>query len=191
MLQEAHKVFDAGQWDDAITRVTLAQTEAEKGIALARPQYERAAQALTNQARDRELELDATAISGLGTRLERQGDLQRLVLVFRGLFANRRAALQPDEAKIVEAVRDLLKKYPTYPLQLTGYADEPGKADDLAALSLARANALYWALVARGIDPKRMSIEGKAAAGPGADARVELSILYHGADGASPVSAAH
>jgi outer membrane protein OmpA-like peptidoglycan-associated protein len=205
MLQDAHKYFDGGHWDEAAARATLAQAEAEKGIALARPKYEKATHALSNRARDRELEADATAIDGVETRLERDGDLQRLVLVLRGLFGDKRAALRPEQAKTVDAVRDLLNKYPTYPLQLTGFTDEqakadagkvelgkvdpakadarkadPGKADDQAALSLARANAVYWALVGRGIDPKRISVEGKSARGSGS--RVELSILYHRGD---------
>jgi outer membrane protein OmpA-like peptidoglycan-associated protein len=195
MLQDAHKEFDGAHWDEAAARATLAQAEAEKAIALARPQYEKASHTLSNQARDRELEADATAIGGVETRLERDGDLQRLVLVLRGLFGDKRAALRPEEAKTVDAVKDLLNKYPTYPLQLTGFTDEqakvdpekaaPGKAepskpDDQATLSLARANAVYWALVGRGIDPKRISVEGKSAGAAGS--RIELSILYHHGD---------
>jgi outer membrane protein OmpA-like peptidoglycan-associated protein len=194
MLQDAHKEFDGGHWDEAAARATLAQAEAEKGIALARPQYEKAAHTLSNRARDRELEADATAIGGVETRLERDGDLQRLVLVLRGLFGEKHAALRPEQSKTVDAVKDLLNKYPTYPLQLTGFTDElgksdtgkadlskaPSKVDDEATLSLARANALYWALVGRGIDPKRISVDGKSAGTAGS--RVELSILYHGSD---------
>jgi outer membrane protein OmpA-like peptidoglycan-associated protein len=200
MLQDAHKEFDGGHWDEAVARATLAQAEAEKGIALAGPQYEKAAHTLSNRARDRELEADATAIGGIETRLERDGDLQRLVLVLRGLFGEKRAALRPEQAKTVDAVKDLLNKYPTYPLQLTGFTDEQGKADvakaesgksdpaktsptkadDEPTLSLARANAVYWALVGRGIDPKRISVDGKNAGAAGS--RVELSILYHHGD---------
>jgi outer membrane protein OmpA-like peptidoglycan-associated protein len=183
MLQDAHKELDAGHWDESLARATLAQAEAEKGIAEARPQYEKATQALSNQARDRALEADATTIAGIETRLEREGDLQRLVLVLHGLFADKQAALRPEQAKVVDAVKELLNKYPTYPLQLVGYAPAPaaaGKDEVAPALSLARANAVYWALVGRGIDPKRMSVDGKGASGANADPRVELVILYHG-----------
>jgi outer membrane protein OmpA-like peptidoglycan-associated protein len=192
MSQDAHKEFDGGHWDEAAARATLAQAEVDKAIALARPQYEKAARTLSSRARDRELEADATAIGGVETRLEREGDLQRLVLVLRGLFGDQRAVLRPEQAKTVDAVKDLLNKYPTYPLQLTGFTDDPakpdpgkpdrGKADkdDQASLSLARANAVYWALVRRGIDPKRISVEGKSAGAAGS--RIEVSILYHGGD---------
>ena len=192
MLQDAHKEFDAGHWDESAARSTLAKAEAEGGIAVARPQYEKAAQAMSDRARDRELEADATSIDGVQTRLEREQDLQRLVLVFHGLFSDKQAALRPEGAKIVGAVKDLLSKYPTYPLQLTGFTEGAGKPDELVARSLARANAVFWALVGQGIDPKRMSVDGKGATRPvtdgsgGAhaaeDARVELSILYHSAE---------
>ena len=106
--------------------------------------------------------------------------LQRLVLVLPSCFAEGRSTLLPSCAKTIDAVKDLLSKYPTYPLQLTGYTDDQGKRDDLTLLSLARANAVYWALVGRGMDPKRMSVDGQRASGTGS--RVELSILYHGSD---------
>lgn len=192
MLHDAHKEFDAGHWDESAARSSLAQAEAEGGIALARPHYEKAAQAMSNHARDRELEADATAIAGVETRLEREGDLQKLVLVFHGLFADKQAALLPEGAKTLGAVKDLLSKYPTYPLQLTGFTEGQGKQDDLVARSLARANAVFWALVGQGIDPKRMSVDGKGSPIPSVDgsgtahvtenARVELSILYHGTE---------
>ena len=189
MLQDAHKEFDAGHWDESAARSTLAKAEAEGGIALARPQYEKAAQVMSNRARDRELEADATSIAGVQTRLEREQDLERLVLVFHGLFGERQTALRSEGSKIIGAVKDLLEKYPTYPLQLTGFTEATGKPEELAARSLARANAVFWALVGQGIDPKRITVDGKGSPRPvpdlpaavhaTEDARVELSILYH------------
>lgn len=192
MLQEAHKEFDAGHWDETLARTTLAESEAQAGITLARPQYEKAAQVLSNRARDRALEMDATALPGVAIRLSRDGDLQRLVLIFHGLFADKSSTMLPDGAKALDQVKELLAKYPTYPLQLTGFTDDQGKPDALVAISLARSNAVYWALVARGIDPKRISVDGKGPANAIADnstpsgraenSRVELSILYHSAE---------
>jgi outer membrane protein OmpA-like peptidoglycan-associated protein len=192
MLQEAHREFDAGRWSEAIARTTLARGEAEAGTALARPEYDKAAAVLSNRARDRALEADATALSGIQTRLERDHDLQRLVLVMGGLFAGHESVLQPGGAKVLDAVKELITRYPTYPLQLAAYTDDQGKPAELAALSLAQANAVYWALVSRGIEPKRITIDGKGGADPIADnatpagrarnTRVELSILYHISD---------
>ena len=124
--------------------------------------------------------------------LERDKDLQRLVLVLGGLFTGHDAVLQPGGAKMLDAVKDLIARYPTYPLQLSAYTDDQGKPGELSALSLAQANAVYWALVSRGIEPKRITVDGKGGADPIADnatpagrarnARIELSILYHISD---------
>jgi outer membrane protein OmpA-like peptidoglycan-associated protein len=189
MLQAAHTEFDAGHWTEALARTAMAESEARAGIDQARPAYEKAARTMSADARDRALEADASALPGVTVRLARVHDLQRLVLVLHDLFSDRKATLSPEGGKALDAVKDLLAKYPTYPLQLTGYTDDQGKPDELTALSLARANAVYWALVSRGIDPKRIGVDGKGPANPLADnttaagrqanSRVELSILYH------------
>jgi len=192
MLQAAHTEFDAGHWSEALARTTMAESEARASLDAARPAYEKAAHSLSAEARDRALERDATALPGAAVRLSRDGDLQRLVLVLHDLFADRKTTLSVEGGKALDAVKDLLGKYPTYPLQLVGYTDDQGKPDELVALSLARANAVYWALVSRGIDPKRISVDGKGSASPLADnatpkgrdvnARIELSILYHASE---------
>ncbi len=115
MLQQAHKEFDAGHWDAVRAGTTLARTEATRTLELSRPRYELAAAATHKSARDRALEEDATAISGVMTRLERDGDLQRLVLVLSGLFPAKRSTLVPEGAKVLDSVKDLLVKYGTYP----------------------------------------------------------------------------
>lgn len=192
MLQNAHKAFDAGKWDEVIERTTLCRTEADAGAVLARPQYEKATESINARARDRALEADATALPAVTTRLERDGDLQRLVLVPGELFADAQAVVQPSGAKVLDAIEGLLALYPSYSVKITGFADEPGKPGDRATLSLARANAVYWALVSRGIDARRLRVDGEATAAdsPAAQAvprphrpRVELVILYHIADG--------
>jgi outer membrane protein OmpA-like peptidoglycan-associated protein len=188
MLQQAQKEFDAAHWDAVLAGTTLARTEAAQAVELSRPRYEQAASAMNNRGRDRALEGDATAIGGLRTRLERDGDLQRLVLVINGLFAPKQSVFLPDGAKTLDAVRDLLLKYPTYLVQLAGFADEQTTSDNRTALSLARANAVYWALVKAGVEPKRLGIDARST-DPSADDRppaaraksalIELSLLYH------------
>jgi outer membrane protein OmpA-like peptidoglycan-associated protein len=170
----------------------MAESEARASAEAARPAYEKAARAMSAEARDRAMERDATALPGAAVRLTRDGELQRLVLVLHDLFPDRKTTLSAEGGKALDAVKDLLAKYPTYPLQLIGYTDDQGKPDELVALSLARANAVYWALVSRGIDPKRISVDGKGSATPLADnatpsgrtanARIELSILYHASE---------
>jgi outer membrane protein OmpA-like peptidoglycan-associated protein len=189
MLQQAHKEFDAGHWEEAIGRATLTAQEAQAATLLAQPQYEKAAAIMSDEARDRALEADVTALPGVGARLERAEDLQRLVLILDDLFDAGKSVLVPKGAKILDKVHDLLAKYPTYAVLLTGYSDDQGKAADLLASSLARANAVYWSLVARGIDARRMTVDAKGADDPIEDNtrpvprarnnRVELTILYH------------
>ena len=96
--------------------------------------------------------------------------------------------LLPEGAKVIDAVKDFLAKYPTYAIQVIGFSDGQGVASERVELSLARANTVYWALVTRGIDPKRMSVDGKVSSDTAeppststaaARSRIELSILYH------------
>jgi len=189
MLQEAHRQFDAGNWDEAIARAATARSEATSAIDVARPRYEQAEQLKVLEVRDHALEEAASAITGITMRFERKKDLQKLVLVLPPMFGDHQSSFTPDGAKALDAVKDLLTAFPGYPVQIVGFSDEQGKAPDLAASSLARANAVYWALVARGIDPRRMSVDGRGAAQPSAEnttawgralnARVEIAILYH------------
>ncbi|HEY4187187.1 MAG TPA: OmpA family protein [Polyangia bacterium] len=189
MLQEAHKQFDAGNWDEAIARAATARSEAASAIEVARPRYEQAERLKVAGVRDHALEEAASAIPGITMRFERKKDLQKLVLVLPRLFGDRESSFAPAGAKALDAVRDLLAAYPTYPIQVSGFTDDQGKLAELAASSLARANAVYWALVSRGIDPRRMNVDGRGAAEPIADngspsgralnARIEIAILYH------------
>jgi outer membrane protein OmpA-like peptidoglycan-associated protein len=187
MLQDAHGRFDAGNWDEAIARAATARSEAMAALDAARPLYEQAEQVKVAMVRDRAMEEAALAITGISTRFERQNDLQKLVLVLPDMFVRHQGGFTPEGAKALDAVRDLLKAFPSYPLRISGFADDPGKPGDGAVAALARANAVYWALVARGIDPRRMSIDsgaipqamaGAPTSGAGSE-RLELSILYH------------
>jgi outer membrane protein OmpA-like peptidoglycan-associated protein len=187
MLQAGRMEFDAGHWEDALARVELARAEAEEGMALARPRYQSKAERLNDLARERALEADATAIPGVQTHLERDHQVQRVVLVLRGLFGGEGSVLSPEGARILGAVTTVVARYPRYPLQVTGYVGRQGGEE----LALARANAVYWALVTRGIDPKRLNVDGRGADAAGAEvrpaeraapSRIEVSIPYHVGD---------
>jgi len=189
MLQDAHQQFDAANWDQTIARATTARAEAVSALDTARPLYEQAEQVKFTRIRDRALEAAASAITGITTRFERQKDLQKLVLVLPHTFVDHEALLAPEGAKALDAVKELLTAFPTYAVQISGFTDDAGKPAELAASSKARANAVYWALVGRGIDPRRMSIDSPGGAGQVADSgtvagrapsvRTEIAILYH------------
>ena len=190
MLQNAHKAWDAGHWQEVVERTASCRTEAEAGADVARPLYDKATESMNARARDRALEAAATALPGVTTRLERDGDLQRLVLVPRDLFADGQGVLLPKGVKVLDAIDGLLAKYATYAVQISGFADDAAKPGDRGALALARANAVFWALVTRGIDARQIRVDVAAAAEPhpsdpppapatAGRGRVELAILYH------------
>jgi outer membrane protein OmpA-like peptidoglycan-associated protein len=188
MLQEAHRQFDAGNWDQALARAVTASGEAASAIDAARPRYEEAEQANAAALRDRALEQAAAGIAGIETRLERQKDLQKLVLVLRHLFLQHRSSFSPQGAKALDAVEKLLASFPTYPVRISGFTERTEGHRHVLSSSLTRANDVYWALVARGLDPRRISLDtdGTVSEEPNGprtgmepDDSVEIAILYH------------
>ena len=83
----------------------------------------------------------------------------------------------------------LLKKYPTYPVQIVGYTDNRGRAGEQLAFSLARAESVFSALVAArrgrqadggqrpGRRPSRSPTTAPPPAGP-RNNRIEIVFLY-------------
>jgi len=189
MLVRAQKEFEAGNFKAVETSADLARVKAEESTALARPLYEKAAEAEAAKARNEALARDAASLPGITTRLERRGDLQRLILPLHDLHVKKEIAIAAGRDGVLNAVAELLKKYPTYPVQVVGYTDSRGKPDVLVAMSLARAQSVYSALITRGVEAGRMVVSGqgqtdpvadnKSAAGRARNNRVEVVILYH------------
>jgi outer membrane protein OmpA-like peptidoglycan-associated protein len=186
-LERAQNEAKQNNFAAAQISADMAKQKAEEAAKAARPEYESSEQHKTDKARDEALARDASAIPSITVKLERRGDVQRLVLPMRGLFAKRSTALSGGEAAL-DAVGALLKKYPTYAVQVIGHTDSKGKHGELLALSLARAQSVFSALVARGVDPKRLMVSGqgpdepvgenKSAAGREQNNRVEVVFLY-------------
>ena len=86
------------------------------------------------------------------------------------------------------AVAELIKKYPSYPVQIIGYTDNKGKASELLALSAARAQAVHTALATRGVETGRLMTSGlgadeprfdnKSVSGRAKNNRIEIVFLY-------------
>ena len=82
----------------------------------------------------------------------------------------------------------MLKKYPSYPVQIVGYTDNRGRAGEQLAFSLARAESVFSALVLRGVDAKRMVVSGQGVGRadrrqphrrrPRPNNRIEIVFLY-------------
>ncbi len=66
----------------------------------------------------------------------------------------------------VEKVADLMQTYPETRVSLTGHADATGSSDYNLLLSHQRADQISHYLEMRGIDPSRVSLEGKGESSP-------------------------
>jgi len=189
MLAKAQAEVKEGNLTGAQASAEVAKQNAERAAELAKPAYEQAEQATQNRARDEALQRDATALTGVGVRLERRGDLQRLVISLEDMFTKKQTGIAVGRQGIVDAVATLINKYPSYPVQVIGHTDSRGKAGELLALSAARAQSIFSALVSRGVESKRLLVSGigaddpiadnKSPAGRAKNNRVEIIFLYH------------
>ena len=167
----------------------MAKKNADKATEISKPLYEQAEQASQNKARDEALSRDASAINGADVRLERRGDLQRLVIGVPELFSKRKPDIAPGHDGVIDAIAELIKKYPTYPVQIIGFTDNRGKASELLAISAARAQNVYSSLAAKGVETKRLMASGlggddprfdnKTGPGHAKNNRIEIVFLYH------------
>jgi outer membrane protein OmpA-like peptidoglycan-associated protein len=189
MLAKARAELKQNDYAGAQASAEVAKNNADKATELSKPQYEQAEQTSQNKARDEALARDASGISGTDVRLERRGDLQRLVIAVPELFAKRKPDMVAGRDGVITAIAELLKKYPTYPVQIIGYTDNRGKSSELLAISAARAQNVYSALAAKGVETKRLMASGlggddprfdnKTAPGRAKNNRVEIVFLYH------------
>ena len=88
------------------------------------------------------------------------------VKVYFGFSSSR---IQASEESKIDEIASYLKANPDKKLTVTGWASRTGKWEYNLKLSRWRANAVKKALVARGIDGKRIKVEGKGERGKGND----------------------
>jgi outer membrane protein OmpA-like peptidoglycan-associated protein len=189
MLGKAQEELKSGAFAPSQASADVAKKNADRAAELAKPQYEQAAQASQNKERDDALSRDASGIAGVSVRLDRRGDLQRLVLAVPDLFAKKQTLMSSGHEAVLDGLASLVNKYPSYPVQVVGHTDNKGRASELVAISLARAHAVYDALVARGVASTRLMPSGmggdeplednRSAAGRAKNNRVEIVFLYH------------
>jgi outer membrane protein OmpA-like peptidoglycan-associated protein len=106
---------------------------------------------------------DVTA-SGLWEELSAKGHVALYVN-----FDTNRAEIRQDSLPMIEQVAALLREQPGLALVVEGHTDNTGIAARNKALSEARAKSVVAALVARGIDAKRLAAAGFGAERPIAD----------------------
>jgi outer membrane protein OmpA-like peptidoglycan-associated protein len=189
LLAKATAELKQSDYTDAQISAEIAKKDADRAAELAKPQYEQTAQSNENKARNEALARDAPTIAGVKVRIDPRGDLQRLVIVIPELFTKREPSIAYGHDGTLDAVATLLKKYPSYPVQVIGYTDNRGKSTELIALSAARAQAVYSALAERGVEVRRLMVSGlggedpfvdnRSAAGRAKNNRVEIVFMYH------------
>jgi outer membrane protein OmpA-like peptidoglycan-associated protein len=96
---------------------------------------------------------------------------ERGILVTLGdvLFEFDKAVLLPVAEPRLDRLANFLKQFPEKKLLVEGYTDAIGSDSYNRDLSRRRAEAVHAALVRRGVDPARMSVEGYGKAFPVAD----------------------
>jgi len=189
MLAKATAELKQNDFPGAQASAEVAKKNADKATELAKPLYEQAEQTSQNKARDEALARDASGINGTDVRLERRGDLQRLVIAVPAMFTKRKPDIAAGNDGVIGAIAELIKKYPTYPVQIIGYTDNRGKASELLAISAARAQSVYSALASKGVETRRLMASGlggddprfdnKTAPGRAKNNRIEIVFLYH------------
>jgi outer membrane protein OmpA-like peptidoglycan-associated protein len=187
MVARAQLELKQGNFSAAAASAEMARQKAEQASGTAKPKHAENESSQADKARNEGLARDAAGISGVTVRLERRGSVQRMVLPLYGLFAKKSTAITPGREIVLDAVAELLKKYPTYPVQVIGHTDNKGRHGELVATSQARAQSVYSGLLSRGVDGKRLTVSGMGPDEPIAgnkgtareqNNRVEVIVTY-------------
>lgn len=89
------------------------------------------------------------------------------------LFDTGKATIKPESQALVNEIVALLKKEPSLKLSVVGHTDNVGDKKTNLELSKKRAESVMKALVAAGIDAKRLKSDGKGDSEPVGDNRTE------------------
>jgi outer membrane protein OmpA-like peptidoglycan-associated protein len=190
LLSRAQQEVAQGNFQAAQISADMAKKKADEAAEAAKPAFQEEAKSAESRAQAEALARDAAAIPGIMVRRDARGALQRLVLPINAelLFFRRETTIGGGKGGVLEQVASLIKKYPTFPVQVVGYTDSVGRSGELLALSLARAQSVYSSLISRGVDARRMVVSGQGSAEPisdnktrpgrAANNRVEVVFVY-------------
>lgn len=192
MLSRAQREYKESNFQASVTSAEQALAKARDAASAAKPQYDKETASADGKRKAEELARDAATLTRFEVRRDARGALQRLVLNVPSaqLFDIRKKGtmIAPGKDVSLGAVAELMKKYPAYPVQVIGHTDSRGRSGEQVALSLARAQSVFSALVAAGVEAKRMIVSGQGPAEPVADNksasgrarnnRIEIVFLY-------------
>jgi outer membrane protein OmpA-like peptidoglycan-associated protein len=160
MLDKATAALKAKNASDASASAEIAQTKAEAAYQAARPLYLQAKQSTSRQVQNQALQRDAAAISGVTVRLQTVGQTQQLIIPVYSLFKRNSVTPIPAKLSLLNAIGDLVKKYPSYPVILNGYTSHLVRSSQRYAISLARAQQVANHFVTLGLPLKHFAISG-------------------------------
>jgi outer membrane protein OmpA-like peptidoglycan-associated protein len=187
LLARAQTEIQQGNYSAAQLSADMAKKKADEATEAAKPAYQEEAKSAESRAQAEALARDMTAIAGTTSRRDIRGALQRVILVVPAelLFFRNETTIGAGKGYVLDQVATLIKKYPSFPVQVVGYTDSRGgSAAQLLARSLARAQTAYSALLTRGVDVRRLVVSGQGSAEPitvpgkPANNRVEIVFLY-------------
>ncbi len=189
LLERAGAEMKAGNYGPAAALADQAKVKADQAFLFAKPVYRQGEQSLADKARTEALTRDASALAGATVKVDRFGEMQRLRVILAGLFVGKSTMIGAGRDRPLDDVAALLKKFPEYTVHVVGHTDVRGVHDQLVAVSLARAQSVYAALLSRGVDAKRAAmvtgqgpddplVPGKSIAARNQNNRVEVVFLY-------------
>jgi outer membrane protein OmpA-like peptidoglycan-associated protein len=192
ILAKAQTEFQAGQMQQAQVSAGIAKKTAQDAAASAKPSYDKDTAAAENRKKADGLFAAALKIPGVRVTRDVKGSLQRVVIAVPAemLFVKKQTVLSPGRDSMLEPVAELIKspEYKGFPVQVIGHTDSKGSTSGNLALSAARAQSVYNALVTRGVEARRMMAsgqggaepiaDGRSAAGRASNHRVEVVFLY-------------
>lgn len=187
LLARAQQEVQQGNFSAAQLSADMAKKKAEEATEAAKPAYQEEAKSAESRAQAEALYRDMSAIAGTQSRRDIRGQLQRVVMIIPAelLFFRNETTIGPGKGYVLDQVAQLIKKYPSFPVQVVGYTDSRGGTQaQLLARSLARAQTAYSALLTRGVDVKRLVVSGQGSAEPitlpgkPGNNRVEVVFLY-------------
>jgi outer membrane protein OmpA-like peptidoglycan-associated protein len=192
ILAKAQTELQAGQMQQAQASAGIAKKTADDAAAAAKPSYDRDSAAEANRKKADSLYTAALRIPGVKVSRDVKGTLQRVVITIPAdrLFVKRQTVIAPGRDNMLDPVAELIRnnEYKSFPVQVIGHTDSRGSSSGNLALSAARAQSVFNALVTRGVEVRRMMASGQGGAEPVADSRsasgratnqrVEVVFLY-------------